>query len=71
MQTLVDVCDGKKLKYSTPRKGAALLKEDNDGCWIILSYVGPEYIQEHQLEVLPKASVRQLIHEQGGLLIET
>lgn len=70
METLVDVCDGKHITYSTPRKGAALLKEDNDGCWTIISYVGPEYIAEHDIKPMAKAKVRQIVEAQGGFLME-
>ena len=70
MESLVEVCDATHKTYSIPRKGAVLLKEDNEGCWIIASYIGPEYIDRHQIKPLAKAKVRQLIEERGGFLME-
>lgn len=70
METLVEVCDATHKTYKSPKKGAALLKEDNDGCWMIASYIGPEYIDRHQIKAISKAKARQLIEERGGFLAE-
>ena len=70
MESLVEVCDASHKTYSTPRKGAVLLKEDGDGCWTIDSYIGPEYVQAHNLQPISKAKARQLVEERGGFLME-
>ena len=70
MESLVEVCDAHRRTYSTPRKGAVLLKEDRDGCWAIDSYVGPEYVEENNLQPISKAKARQLVEERGGFLME-
>ena len=68
MQRVVNFCDGTQRTYSSPQKGAVMLKEGRNGDWKIESYVGPEYIQQHGIQPMSEEKVKILIEQKGGYL---